>query len=108
MTAYFIAPIILIVFSRPIRGFGVFGVLEKLGSKFLRSRKILVEKFLFDMFVCFGGGLIAPKTANIYLLDRERKVESNFGLCGDSLLNGLLPDIISMAILFGLGTDKRP
>ena len=96
------------VFLRPVRSLGVFGVLKRLGFKFLRPGKILVENLFLGAFVCFGEGLIATWAANIYLLDQGQKVQSGFGLQCVSLLDVLLPGILLTAILLGLGMDEEP
>ena len=59
MIASFIALIIFIVFSRLVGGRGVFGALKRLESRLLRSGKIPIENFFFDMFIYLRGGLMA-------------------------------------------------
>ena len=46
-------------------------------------------------------------TTSIYLFDPEQKIETDFGLYGNSFLDDLLPSIFSTAILLSLGIDKR-
>ena len=96
------------VFLRPVRGLGILEVLRRLRSRLLRLKKVLIKDLLFGAFVRFGRGLMALRTTSIHFSDLRQKVEDSFSLCNDSFLNGLLSDIFSIAILLGLGTDKRP
>ena len=96
------------VFPRPVQGHDVFGALKRLGFRLLRPRKVLVEDLLFCAFVRLEGGLIALKTANIYLSNPGQKSESGFGLYADSFFGGLLPNVLLTAILLGLGTNRGP
>ena len=93
--AFSIAFIISVVFSRPIWGLGILRALRTLKSKLLRPGRVPVENLLFVAFVRLGGGLIAPKTANIYFSNPRRKVKGGFGLRGNSFFNGLLTGILS-------------
>ena len=107
-TAFFITPITLMVFSRTIWGLSVLKVLRRLRSRFLRPKRVLVENFFFGAFVRLGERSMAPKTVSIHFSDLKRKVKGGFALCGDDFFNSLLPGILPTAILFGLGTNKRP
>ena len=107
-TAFFIAPIVLIVFSRPVQGLGVLEALQKVESRLLKLGKVSIKNLLLGAFIKLGGGLMAPTIAAIYLLDPKGKVEGSFGLCGNGFLNGLLSSIFSTAILLGLGIDRKP
>ena len=51
---------------------------------------------------------MAPKIANIHLLDVKRNVQSGFCLCNDGLLDGLLLGVFPTTILFSLGMDEGP
>ena len=64
-----IAPIVSIVFPRLIRGLGILETLSRLGSRLLRPGRVPVENLFFTAFVRLRGGLMAPKIANIHLLD---------------------------------------
>ena len=107
-TASSITPIIFMIFPRLVRGMGVLGVLRRLGSRFLRFKRVLVGNLFFDAFVHLKGGLMASRTASIHFSDPERKVEGGFGLRGNGFFNGLLLGVFSIAILLGLGTDRWP
>ena len=106
--AFSIMPIIFMVLLRPVRDLGMHGALKKLGSKLLKPEKVLIENFLFSAFVPLEEKLMTPRTANIYLLNPERKVGSGFSFCNNGLLDGLFLDVFPMANLFSLSTDKRP
>ena len=82
-------------------------MLKRLGSKLLQPEKFLVENLVFGAFFRYERGLIALKINTIYFSDLGRKFESGFGLCDNGFLNGFLTDVFAMAILLGLGTDKR-
>ena len=98
----------LMVFSRPVQGLSVLEALRKLGFKFLRLKRVPVKNFFLSVFVFFGGGLMAPKTANIHFSDPGQKIEDGFSLYDNSFFNILLLSIFSIVILLGLGTDRRP
>ena len=104
--AFFIILIIFIVFLRLVRGLGIYRALKKLKSRLLRAKKILVENFFLIAFVRLEEKLMAQYTANIYLSDLGRKVESSFGLYIDGFLDSLFSGILPIAILFGLGIDE--
>ena len=48
---------------------------------------------------------MAPRVANIYLTDPQKKVQGGLGLSCDNLVDGLVPDVLLMIFLLGLGTD---
>ena len=56
----------------------------------------------------FQDGAVASGAASIHFTDPRGKVQGGFGLSRDSLLNGLVPGILSTTFLFGLGTDEGP
>ena len=98
--------IVFIVLLRPVKGLNVLRMLKRLGSKFLKPGKILVETFFFSMFIYFKRRLMALRTANIYFSNARRKIENGFGLRNNSFLHGLLSNIFLPIILIGLGTDR--
>ena len=105
-TAYFITLFIPIVFPRPVKGLGIFGILSRLGSRLLRLGKILFEYFFLSAFGCLQERSIALGIASIYFLDQRWKAESGFGLYGNGFFDNLLPDIFWITILIGLDTDR--
>ena len=96
--------IVFMVFSKLVKGLGLLRALRKLGSRLLRPRKIPVKNFFFSIFDRLKKELMALCKANIYLLNLKQKVESSFGLHGDSFLDDLLLGVFSMVVLLNLGT----
>ena len=103
-----IAPIVSMVLLRPVRGFDILGIMRKLGSRLLQPGKVLFEDFFLNAFVRFGGRSMTLKAASIYFLHLRQKIESGVGPYGNGLVNGLLPDVLLIAILLGLGTNEEP
>ena len=108
ITFYSITFIISRVLPRLIQGLNVLETLKRLESKLLKLRKVLIKNLFLSAFVRLKERLMAPRTASIYFSDLKRKVESSFGFCDNGLFNRLFLDILSMAILLSLGTDKKP
>ena len=93
------------VLLRPVRGLGILRALRKIGSRLLRSRRVLVKNLLFNVFIRLEKRLMAPNIVNIHFSNSERKFEGGFGLRGKDFLNDLFPSVFLTAILIGLGTD---
>ena len=49
---------------------------------------------------------MAPKIANVHHLDPRLKVESDFGLCNNGFLGGLLINVLWAIILISLDTNR--
>ena len=84
MTASFITSIVPVILLRPLWGLSILETLRKLWSRFLKSRKVLVENLFFGAFIRLIRGSMAPKTANICFLDPGWKVKGGFSPCGTS------------------------
>ena len=87
---------------------GIIVKLRKLSYRLLELGKVLVKNLFLGVSICLKGQLMALGAANIYILDLRWKVESVFGLCNNSLFNGLLLNIFSITILLGLNPDRKP
>ena len=96
------------VFPRPVRGLGILAALKRLRSNLLRPERVPIKDLLLGVFVHLVERLIAPKTATIYFSDPKQKIGVGFSLCSNGFLNGLLPIVLSTAILLGLDINRRP
>ena len=103
-----IATVFFMFSARSLEGLNMLEAKEKQDFWFLRLRAEGIWAFISGVFFGLGsGGVMALGAVNIYLTDLEQKVEGGFGLRGDSVLDGLVSDIVPTAILLGLDMDKE-
>ena len=102
-----IVPTLLMVPARSLRGLSLLGTMRRHGSYLLGAERkgVSVSGVVLGRF---QGGAVALGAASIHLTDPRRKVHGGLSLSRDSLLDGLVPDVLSTTFLFGLGTDGEP
>ena len=102
-----IVPTLLMVPARSLRGLSLLGTMRRHGLCLLgvERKGVSVPGVVLGRF---QGGAMASRAANIHFTDTQKKVQGGLGLSRDSLLNGLVPDVLLTTFLLGLSTDGGP
>ena len=98
---------LLMVPARSLRGLSSLGTMRRHGSCLLGAERkgASVPGVVLGRF---RGGAMASRAASIHLTDPRRKVQGGLGLSCDSLLDGLVPNVLLITFLLGLSTDGGP